>query len=69
LTARHGLFHCLDVGAELKKQLRDARDDARLVVPDESNGRKRIGHGRSVENALCLATHLHDGRGVATMPR
>ncbi len=37
-------LHRLDVGAELEKQLRDARDDAGFVVSDQRNGGDVFGH-------------------------
>src|ERR1700677_403942 len=44
MAARDLFLHGLDVGAELKKELRDAGDDARLVVSDKRNSRDVLGH-------------------------
>ena len=44
LAAGDLFLHGFDVGAELEEELRDARDDAGLVLPDESDGGEVLGH-------------------------
>jgi hypothetical protein len=45
LAARDLFLQRLDIRAELEEQLRDPRNDARLVLSNEGDGRVMPGHG------------------------